>query len=101
MTFRVRVAANVFARDFDGEVVLLDLARGDYYGLDAIGARLWNGLMAGRTASEVAAQIGPEYDVEPDVIEQDLHALVDDLLARGLVEKIDDGSDPNAKTNAR
>lgn len=89
MTERVRAAANVFARDFDGEIVLLDLARGDYYGLDAIGARLWNGLMAGKTAAEVAAQIAPEYEVEPDVIARDFDALVAELLAQGLVEAVD------------
>ncbi len=89
MTVRVRAAANVFARDFDGEIVLLDLARGDYFGLDAIGARLWNGLMAGKTAAEIAAQIGPDYDVEPAVIARDLDALVAELIAQGLVEEVD------------
>lgn len=86
---RVRAAANVFAREFEGEIVLLDLARGDYYGLDAIGARLWTGLMAGSTTAEIAAQIGPEYDVDAGVIEQDLRTLVEDLLAHGLIEAVE------------
>lgn len=83
---RVRCSRNVFARDFEGELVLLDLARGDYYGLDEVGAALWHGLMAGRTVAEIAADLGPRYEVDDDQLRQDLVALLEDLFAKGLVE---------------
>jgi len=85
-TSRVRSTRHVFAREFDGELVLLDLARGDYYGLDAIGARLWHGLVAGRTVADIAAEIAPDYDVEPEVLRRDLVALLVELGDKGLVE---------------
>jgi len=86
---RVRSTRNVFARDFDGELVVLDLARGDYYGLDAIGARLWRGLASGRTVEEVVEELAPEYDVERETLRADLLALLQDLAAKGLIEPAD------------
>jgi len=84
---RVKSSPHVFAREFDGDLVLLDLARGDYYGLDALGARLWHGLMAGRTVADIAAELEPEYDVEPATLRRDLLDLLEDLAAKGLVEQ--------------
>jgi hypothetical protein len=85
-TTRVRSTKHVFAREFDGELVLLDLARGDYYGLDAIGARLWHGLVAGRTVADIATEIGTEYEVEDATVRADLLALARELVEKGLVE---------------
>ena len=81
----VKVAADVHVREFDGELVILDLAKGDYFGVNEIGARLWQGLASGKSPSEVATAIAPEYEVEPDVLVADLVALANDFAARGLV----------------
>ncbi len=85
-TTRMKSAKHVYARDFDGDLVLLDLAGGDYYGLDEIGARLWTGLMEGRTVADVAQRLTQEYDVEVARLEADLLELVRELAAKGLVE---------------
>lgn len=87
-TTQLRSTRHVFAREFDGELVLLDLAKGDYYGLDAIGARLWGGLMAGRTVADIAAELSPEYDVEASIFQTDLLRLARDLAEKGLVEPL-------------
>jgi hypothetical protein len=86
---RVRTGKNVFAREFEGELVVLDLARGDYYGLDPIGAQLWHGLVAGKCVRDVAQEIAPQYDVDPDRLRSDLVALLQDLVGKGLVEVMD------------
>jgi hypothetical protein len=87
-TTKVRSTKHVFAREFDGELVLLDLARGDYYGLDAIGARLWNGLVGGRTVADIATELCTEYDVEAATLRADLLALARDLAEKGLLERL-------------
>lgn len=89
-TSRVRSSKNVFAREFDGELVLLDLARGDYYGLDAVGARLWQSLMEGASVDETAATLAQDYDVDPSVLRADLMALLSELADKGLVELRDE-----------
>lgn len=81
---RVRPAKGVHVREFDGEMVLLDLDRGEYYGLDEMGCRMWKGLAAGETPSEIVTHLAPEHDVEPERMLSDLVALADELVRRGL-----------------
>ena len=81
----VRCADAVHARQFDEELVILDLARGEYFALDQIGARLWSGLEAGRPVAQIAREVAAEYDVSFDQALADLVALGDDLVARGLM----------------
>jgi hypothetical protein len=83
---RVKPAKGVHVREFDGEMVLLDLERGEYYGLDEVGVRVWKGLVGGETPGEIATRLAPEHDVELDRMVQDFVTLVDDLVKRGLVE---------------
>ncbi len=82
---RLRPAPHAHARDFDGELVLLDLAGGKYYGLDELGAKLWSGVLDGRTPAEIAAAIAPEYDVDRATLEADLLALAQELVDAGLL----------------
>jgi hypothetical protein len=80
-----KAAPHVFVREFDGELVLLDVARGDYFGLDPLGARLWEGLTSGRTPHEVAEEITRDYDVDYAQSVADLTRLADQMLERGLL----------------
>lgn len=85
-TTKWKVAQHVYAREFDGDLVLLDLGRGQYYGLEPIGAQLWRALEMGRTVAEVVAELEPEYDVSPETLRSDLLQLLRDLAGKGLVE---------------
>lgn len=83
---RVRPSKNVHVREFDGEMVLLDLDRGEYFGLDELGGRVWHGLVQGETPLEIATRLEPEHDVVLDTLVADFVALADELVKRGLVE---------------
>jgi len=82
---KLRCADAVHSRLFDEEVVILDLAKGDYFALDQIGARLWSGLEAGRTIEQVAREIADEYDVAVEEALADLTTLGNELVWRGLM----------------
>ena len=85
LTDRVRVPQEVLARQVGGETVMLDLAKGAYFGLDTVGARMWQLLAEGKTLVEVCDAIVEEYEVSRDAVERDLLALLDDLKAHGLI----------------
>jgi hypothetical protein len=72
--------------DLAGEAAILDIKSGIYYGLDAVGALIWNLIQEPRTVDEVRDAILQEYDVEPDRCEHDLLALLRELATRGLIE---------------
>jgi hypothetical protein len=72
--------------DLGGEVAILDLKGGAYYGLDAVGARIWSLLQEPKTVEEIREVLVSEYEVDPDRCERDLLALLQSLVAEGLVE---------------
>ena len=86
---RFKVAGDIHVRTFDGELVILDLARGDYFGVNELGARLWEGLVAGKTPREIAAEIQGDYDVAQETLLADLDKLTSDLVTRGLLRAVD------------
>ncbi len=74
--------------DLNGEAVILKLDGGIYYGLNEVGARVWALLQeSSRTVDELISVIVEEYEVEPDRCGSDVHALLADLSAQGLIEE--------------
>ena len=72
--------------DLGGEVAILDLKAGVYYGLDAVGGRIWSLIQEPRTVNEIRDILLEEYEVEPEHCERDLLALLRRLADEGLVE---------------
>jgi hypothetical protein len=82
---RFTVPQDVHVRRFHEELVLLDLARGEYFTLDEVGARVWEGLDQGKSVAEVVAALVLDYDTDVLRLEHDVVALVDELLGRHLL----------------
>jgi hypothetical protein len=82
---RVTVSPSVYARDFGEEVVLLDFGKGEYFGLDAIGAHIWRRLEAGDDLGTVADQISSEYEVGRAEALRDIVDLVGQMRDRELL----------------
>ena len=74
--------------DLAGEAAILNVKSGVYYGLDPVGARIWNLMQEPRAISEIQNTIAGEYDVEPERCARDLMDLLEKLLAEGLIEVI-------------
>jgi Coenzyme PQQ synthesis protein D (PqqD) len=74
------------SKELEGEVIILDLARGAYYGLDGVAARVWDLIQEPKTAQQVLQILVAEYDVEPARCETDLRSLLEDLAAHQLIE---------------
>jgi hypothetical protein len=82
----VVAAKDQVSSDLGGEVAILDLKGGTYYGLDLVGARIWGLLQEPRTVEEIRDVLLSEYEVEPDRCERDLLALLQRLADEKLVE---------------
>lgn len=73
-----------------GEVILLSLQAATYYGMDQVGARIWELVQKPARLADVRDAILAEYEVEPGRCERDLLAYLRQLVAAGLVEVRDD-----------
>jgi hypothetical protein len=82
----VRAAADQVSCDLDGEAAILNLKSGTYYGLDPVGAFIWNQLATPRPVGTIASSLLERYEVEPDRCQRDLLALLGELDERGLLE---------------
>jgi hypothetical protein len=81
----VGIPEDVVFRELDGEAVILNLESGMYFGLDAVGTRIWQLLDAHRTLRKTLEALEAEYDAPADRLESDLSDFVDRLQARGLL----------------
>jgi hypothetical protein len=77
--------------DLAGEAAILNIKNGVYYGLDPVGARIWNLMRQPRAVREIQNTLVGEYDVEPERCSRDLLGLLEKLLSEGLIE-VKDGS---------
>jgi len=75
----------VLQKDLGDEAILLDLETETYFGLDPVGTRIWKSITAAPTIREAFTLLLDEFDVAPDDLERDMRALIDDLVARGLL----------------
>jgi hypothetical protein len=82
----VVAAKDQVSSDLGGEVAILDLKAGVYYGLDAVGARIWSLIQEPRTVNEIRNILLEEYEVEPERCERDLLVLLQSLADEGLIE---------------
>jgi hypothetical protein len=80
---REQVSAEV-----EGESVILNLADGVYYGLDGVGARVWELLSEPCSVARLRDAVTAEYEVDADTAARDLDRLLGELMGRGLVEAV-------------
>ena len=69
----------------DGEAALLQMSEGVYYGLDELGARIWDEMQEPITIEELRDRIVREYDVDVDRAERDLIEFCEKMISAGLV----------------
>jgi hypothetical protein len=82
---RVTISPSVYARAFGEEVVLLDFGKGEYFGLDAIGADIWRRLEAGDDLGTAADHVAGRYDVGRAEALRDIVNLVTQLINHELL----------------
>jgi hypothetical protein len=83
---RIVAASQQVSADLSGEAAILSLKSGRYYGLKAVGARIWELIQQPHTVAEVQATILQEYDVPEEQCAHDLEALLQQLAEENLIE---------------
>lgn len=87
---RVRINEDVVFRDLQGEMVLLNLKSGVYFGLDPMGTRIWQLIREHQFLHKVLRAVVEEHEVAESRCQQDLLSFVAALRENGLV-RVDGG----------
>ena len=89
LTGQIRVHPDVVWRDVDGEIVLLNVVTGQYFGLDEVGSRVWGLLQqdgeAGTAIGTLCDRVVAEFEVDGPTALADLTSLIHQLLEQQLV----------------
>lgn len=75
-----------FRRVFD-EAVIVRQDASEVLGLNHVGLRILELIRDGASESDMIATLTAEFEVEPEVLREDLPAFVDELVASGVIER--------------
>ena len=77
-------------RGVEGEIVALDLPADRYLGLNRSGAVLWQALVQGASAAELADRLVGEFEIDRSQAERDVRQFIAVLQAQGVLEPIEE-----------
>jgi hypothetical protein len=82
---RVIRSSDAIAKELDGELVLLDLQSGTYFGLNEVGSRIWELMESPVSVAEINAKLLDEFEVSDVVLAADVDAFLDVLHEKKLL----------------
>ena len=85
---RVEISDAVIWRDLGGDVVILNVESGVYFGLDGSGGQIWRELVDHGSVEKAFEALKQQFDIGSDELRHDLDELVDQLVGKGLVQLI-------------
>ena len=85
MSSVVRQSEEQVSAEVDGEVVMMSVEQGNYYGLDEVGSRIWELVETPSTVTEVCDALVAEFDVDRATCEGDVIRFLQEMADQGLV----------------
>ena len=68
------------ASEMDGDLVMMSIERGQYFGISGVGSRIWELIDQPMSLKDIAAVIVQEFEVDEAVCRQDVLAFASELL---------------------
>jgi hypothetical protein len=84
----VAASGDQISCDLEGEAAILNLKSGIYYGLDKVGAAVWNLIAQPTAVRNILQALLVRFDVAAERCEHDLLALLSEMSERGLVQVV-------------
>lgn len=76
---------DLIATEMDGDIVMLNISTGLYYGVSGVGTRIWELLERPTNINELVQIISREYEVDEETCQKDLQVFLQDLLNQGAI----------------
>jgi hypothetical protein len=74
------------AAEVGGELVLMSVDHGKYYGLDSVGSDVWQRIEQPIEVGQLCAALTRQYAGDPTTIEHDVMALLEKFAGQDLLE---------------
>jgi len=70
------------------EAVMMSVAAGRYYGLNAVGKSIWELLEQPRTIAGICTRLCEEFEVDTQTCQAEVLKFVNDLIGNGVVHEL-------------
>ena len=78
---------DLVATEMDGELVMMSIERGEYFGLNRVGSRIWELLHSPMRMHELCDRLEQEFEIDAARCREEVLAFVGELLEQGLVRQ--------------
>jgi len=75
----------LMASELDDEIVMLNVQRGNYYGLSGVAKRIWEHLDSPKSIGDVCQLLQAEFEVEPAQCIKDVLGFVEQMISENMV----------------
>lgn len=76
--------------DLRGDAVILSLKNGKYYGVNTVGACIWEAIQEPRTFREIQSIVLKEYDVDEATCDKEVISFLQKMAKEELVQILDE-----------
>lgn len=84
---RFEIAKNIIITELDGESVLLDSTKGQYFGLNQVGSFIIKEIRKGQSFDAIHSLMAQHYAIDESTAKQDLIELLNQLLEQNILFK--------------
>jgi len=78
-------SSSVLTAEVDGEIVMMSIERGRYFGLDDIGSDIWKRLDPPCAFADLIDRLVVEYEADRATIAEDVRALLSRMVEHDVV----------------
>lgn len=83
---RLKRSKGLITTEVDGELVMMSVDKGKYFGLNEIGHAIWQLLDKFSTPAEIISQLQKEYKVDRETCEEDVMDFLQEMAGKGVVD---------------
>src|ERR1700688_1659703 len=78
-------SSSVLTAEVDGEIIMMSIQQGRYFGLDDIGSDIWKRIEQPCSCASLIDRLAADYDADRATIAADVHALLGRMAAQDVV----------------
>lgn len=75
----------------DGEIVMMSISAGAYFGLNGVGSEIWNMLQEPMQVSAICDRLLARYEVDRETVMREVIRFAGEMLDRGLLRLVPPG----------
>jgi len=80
---------SVVFNEMDGEIIMMSIDKGEFYGINSLGSRIWQMLETPKAVSEVCDALLPDFDVTREQCEKDILFFLNRLAEKEVIKIVD------------